>query len=113
MSAADVQAVIGSPANFELLVMQLLSADNTGRKQAEAVYEALKAHADPCLTLLLRCLRSSEKVESRSFCAIMLRKVGTGAVGVLLLLLLMVLLTGVTGRQLAAAQKLLRYSLHA
>ncbi|WIA40679.1 hypothetical protein OEZ86_004377 [Tetradesmus obliquus] len=74
MSAADVQAVIGSPANFELLVMQLLSADNTGRKQAEAVYEALKAHADPCLTLLLRCLRSSEKVESRSFCAIMLRK---------------------------------------
>jgi hypothetical protein len=75
MSAADVQAVIGNPANFELLVMQLLSADNTGRKQAEAVYEALKTHPDPCLELLLRCLRQSEKVENRSFCAIMLRKV--------------------------------------
>ncbi|KAF6254101.1 armadillo-type protein [Scenedesmus sp. NREL 46B-D3] len=74
MSAADVQAVIGNPANFELLVMQLLSADNTSRKQAEAVYEALKAHPDPCLELLLRCLRQSDKVENRSFCAIMLRK---------------------------------------
>jgi hypothetical protein len=79
MSAADVQAVIGNPANFELLVMQLLSADNTGRKQAEAVYEALKAHPDPCLELLLRCLRQSEKVENRSFCAIMLRKVRAAA----------------------------------
>lgn len=76
MSAANVQAIIGNPANFELLVMQLLSADNTSRKQAEVVYEALKQHPDACLELLLRCLRQSEKVENRSFCAIMLRKVG-------------------------------------
>lgn len=76
MSAADVQAIIGNPQNFELLVQQLLSADNTSRKQAETVYEALKQHPDGCLEQLLRCLRRSESVENRSFCAIMLRKVG-------------------------------------
>eukprot|EP00775_Hariotina_reticulata_P003510 gene3510-3780_t len=72
--AADAQAIIGNPANFELLVQQLLSADNQSRKHAEAVFEALKAHPDACLQLLLRCLRQSDKVENRSFCAIMLRK---------------------------------------
>ncbi|KAF8055485.1 IPO5 [Scenedesmus sp. PABB004] len=79
MSAADVQAVVGSPANFELLVQQLLSADNAARKQAEAVYEGLKAQPDACLQQLLRCMRQSDKVEARSFCAIMLRKALTQA----------------------------------
>jgi hypothetical protein len=73
--AADAQAIIGNPANFELLVQQLLSADNQGRKHAEAVFESVKAHPNACLQLLLRSLRHSDKVENRSFCAIMLRKV--------------------------------------
>lgn len=75
MSAADVQAIVGNPQNFELLVQQLLSADNASRKQAEILFEALKKHPDGCLQQLLRCLRQSEKLENRSFCAIMLRKV--------------------------------------
>lgn len=54
---------------------QLLSADNASRKQAEDVYEKLKAHPDGILELLLRCLRSSPHVQNRQFCAIMLRKV--------------------------------------
>eukprot|EP00879_Flechtneria_rotunda_P032117 GHRR01035274.1.p1 GENE.GHRR01035274.1~~GHRR01035274.1.p1 ORF type:complete len:211 (+),score=79.96 GHRR01035274.1:166-798(+) len=74
MSAGEVQLLIGNPANFELLVQQLLSTDNDSRQQAERVYEALKAHPDACLELLLRTMRQSEKLEHRSFCAIMLRK---------------------------------------
>lgn len=74
MSANSVAGLVGNPAAFEALVGQLLSSDNEARKSAEAVYEALKAHADACLTLLLGCLSSSESIESRSFCAIMLRK---------------------------------------
>lgn len=63
---------------FETLVGQLLSPDNVARQQAEGVYEQLKAHPDGVLELLLRCLRTSSKVENRQFCAIMLRKVRQG-----------------------------------
>jgi hypothetical protein len=62
-------------AEFEVLVAQLLSADNANRKQAEDVYEQLKAHPDGLLELLLLCLRQSPQVQNRQFCAIMLRKV--------------------------------------
>lgn len=60
---------------FESLVQQLLSTDNNIRKNAETLYEQLKKHPDGCLDLLLRCLRQSQQVENRQFCAIMLRKV--------------------------------------
>lgn len=75
MSSAEVQAVLASPANFELLVGQLLSADNDARKHAEVIFEQLKAHPDACATHLLRTLRQSPSLENRSFSAIMLRKV--------------------------------------
>jgi hypothetical protein len=80
---AQVAAVAGSPANFELLVGQLLAADNASRQSAEGVYEALKAQQpDATLGLLLQSLRGSDKVQNRTFCAIMLRKVRSRRGGV-------------------------------
>jgi hypothetical protein len=60
-------------------VQQLLAQDNATRQAAEGVYEQLKKHPDGCLDLLLRCLRTSQAVENRQFCAIMMRKVGARA----------------------------------
>lgn len=75
MSAAEAQAVLANPANFEALVAQLLVADNEARKHAEAVFEQLKTQPNGCIQHLLRCLRQSPNEENRAFCAIMLRKV--------------------------------------
>jgi hypothetical protein len=76
-AAADAQAVLADPTQFEALVGQLLQADNVARKHAEAVFEEIKKHADGCVSHLLRCLRQSSSEENRAFSAIMLRKVLT------------------------------------
>lgn len=75
--AAAAAACLASPEAFEQLVGQLLQADNTSRKSAEAVFEEVKKAPDGCVQHLLRCLRASPSEENRAFSAIMLRKVLT------------------------------------
>jgi hypothetical protein len=73
---ADIQAFL-QPAGFQQLMLGLLSQDAEGdqRKQAEAIFDQVKQHPDPCAGNLLTIMRSSPQVEHRSFAAIMLRKV--------------------------------------
>lgn len=44
--------------------------------QAEAAFAELKMHPDACAQQLVRSLRHSPSLESRSLCAVLLRKVG-------------------------------------
>jgi hypothetical protein len=73
--SAQLQAVLANPVIFEELVAALQSSDNAIRNQAEEVFNELKEQPDACITLLVRLLRGSTKVDNRMFCAVMLRKV--------------------------------------
>ncbi len=70
-----VNALLAGTADFELLVSQLLTNDNDARGQAEAVFVQLKKHADACVTLLVKSLRSSPNAEHKSLSAVMIRRV--------------------------------------
>jgi hypothetical protein len=72
---------LASTSNFELLVAQLLSADNDARKNAEALYEQVKGFPDQCVAMLVHVMKASPSVEHRAFCAVMLRKVRRRALG--------------------------------
>jgi hypothetical protein len=77
----ELQAVLSSAANFEMLVAQLLVPDNTARQQAEELFQDSKQHADACVSHLTQILRTSPSMEHKSFCAVMLRKVHAPLIG--------------------------------
>jgi hypothetical protein len=66
--------VAGDAAAFELLLQQLMAPDNAPRTAAERAFEELKAHPDACALHLVRSLRSSANLQSRSLAAVLLRK---------------------------------------
>lgn len=74
---ANYQALLtGDVAAFEALIQQLMSADNTSRKQAESLLEQLKQHStDLVVGNLMRLMRQSQNAASRDMGAVMLRKV--------------------------------------
>jgi hypothetical protein len=77
MAAPSVQAILSGDINaFAAMILSMLSPENEQRQSAEALFTAVKANADLTATNLLQLLRQSTDVESRAFCAVMLRKVG-------------------------------------
>ncbi len=69
-------AILGGDVGaFQMLLQMLLSMDNEQRSQGEKMLNDLQSNPDLCSTLLIRGLRSSEKVEERSLCAVLLRRV--------------------------------------
>lgn len=78
MASVDAATVLSSLANFESLVAQLITADNTARQQAEALYDHVKGYPDQCVTMLVHVMKQSQDIAHRSFCAVMLRKVTDG-----------------------------------
>lgn len=73
---ADVSVLVAGDANaFETLLQMLMSTQNEQRSHAEKVFAELKKHPDACATQLVRSLRTSPHQESRSLCAVLLRKV--------------------------------------
>lgn len=73
---ADIGPLIAGDANaFEMLLQQLMSADNAQRTIAEKMFEELKKHPDACALQLIRSLRSSPNLPARSLAAVLLRKV--------------------------------------
>ena len=81
--AAELQLLVGGDqAAFEALLQAMMSASNEQRTHAEAVFNELKkASADATVSQLVRSLRHSPDVQSRSLCAVMLRKVRGAAAG--------------------------------
>ena len=66
----------GDSAAFEALLQMLMSAQNEQRSHAEQIFgEFKKAAPDACASQLIRSLRHSTDLQSRSLCAVMLRKV--------------------------------------
>jgi hypothetical protein len=74
-SGEFLQGLVQGTSNFDVLVTELMSPNNDSRKAAEAIFQDLKKHPDACLSNLIRGLGSFPSVESRSYCAIILRKV--------------------------------------
>ncbi|CAM6081611.1 unnamed protein product [Calypogeia fissa] len=76
---ARVAAVLGGElVQLENLVLQLMSAGNEQRGQAEAVFNVCKeAHAEALVGKLLEALGSSKRMEVRAMVAILLRKLIT------------------------------------
>ena len=73
---ADVNSLVaGDAAAFEGLLQMLMSSQNEQRSHAEKLFAELKKHPDACANQLVRSLRTSPNVESRSLCAVLLRKV--------------------------------------
>jgi hypothetical protein len=60
--------------NFEKVLQNILSPDNTLRNQAEQHFNTAKQNADYCISSLLSILRNSKEVSIRSLCCILLRK---------------------------------------
>ena len=79
MAAPPQQQPSGVPAEhaaFEQLVSVLMSPDNAARAAGEAQFAAAKAASpDGLCAGLLSVLTSSGSVDSRAFCAVLLRKV--------------------------------------
>ena len=73
---ADFNALVAGDAGaFELLLKMMMSSQNQERSQAEKVFAELKKHPEACASQLVRGLRTSPNLESRSYCALLLRKV--------------------------------------
>ena len=53
-------------AQFEHLVLTLMSSDNVARPQAEAAYNSMKQQPVHLVSSLLHCARYSNKLEVRS-----------------------------------------------
>ncbi|BDA40930.1 Importin-5 [Coccomyxa sp. Obi] len=60
-----------------MMISQMLSPQNDQRQAAEALFSEVKKNADLTATNLIGLLRQSPDVESRAFCAVMLRRVLT------------------------------------
>ena len=70
----------GDPAMMEALVGQLMSPDNSARQGAEGSFQKMKDHVpEICVLGLVRVLRQSPQADSRTFSAVLLRKVGFAA----------------------------------
>lgn len=69
--------VNGDEAAMEAMMAGLASAENEQRRQAELAFEQLKCHPDACVSQLLRTLRSSPDMNSRTYAAVLLRRVLT------------------------------------
>jgi len=65
---------MSSIAQFELLLRQLLSPDNTLRNQAEQSFNECKKYPDNTVVHLLQLLRGSADTEVRSLSIILLRR---------------------------------------
>ncbi len=62
---------------MEGLVEQLMSPQNNARQAAEDSFQKMKDSVpELCVVGLVRVLRQSSKADSRTFCAVLLRKVG-------------------------------------
>ena len=73
---ADIGPLVAGDANaFEALLQMLMSSQNDQRTLAEQMFNELKKHEDVCASQLVRALRASPNMESRSLCAVLLRKV--------------------------------------
>ena len=73
---AELNALISGDASaFEGLLQMLMSPQNEQRSHAEKIFAELKKQPDACASQLVRSLRSSPNLESRSLCAVLLRKV--------------------------------------
>ena len=72
---AAVTQVLEQPAQFELLLLTLMSANNEERVPAEAIFAAAKSFPDQVVAQLVRCLRTCDKLEAREMSAILLRTV--------------------------------------
>ena len=75
--ADQLAAVLNTaqPQGFEALLDALCGVDNTQRASAEAVFTAAKAHPEPLVAQLVRCLRTCARQELREMAAVLLRKV--------------------------------------
>jgi len=68
----------GDPAMMEALVEQLMSPQNDARQGAENSFQKMKDHVpEICVAGLVRVLTQSQQADSRTFCAVLLRKVLT------------------------------------
>jgi hypothetical protein len=75
MSSYDISALVAGDAKaFEHLLELLMSMENEQRAHAEGVFNELKNHPDACVSQLVRTLRASPKLESRSLAAVLSRK---------------------------------------
>ena len=78
MASAEQQLLNGDPAAFEQLVQQLMSVQNSARQGAEQSFAGLKdTSPEACVVNLITSLRKSSQPDTRTFCAVLLRKVGT------------------------------------
>lgn len=77
---AEAALMQGDPAMMEALVGQLMSPDNSARQGAEGSFQKMKDHVpEVCVLGLVRVLRQSPQADSRTFSAVLLRKVGFAA----------------------------------
>lgn len=78
VEAAETALLGGDPAAFESLVLQLMSPENNARQAAESSFQKMKETVpELCVVSLVRVLRQSPQPDSRTFCAVLLRRVLT------------------------------------
>lgn len=75
MASLGAQTVLSGRNAFAMMISQMLSPQNDQRQAAEALFSEVKKNADLTATNLIGLLRQSPDVESRAFCAVMLRRV--------------------------------------
>lgn len=75
MASLGAQTVLSDRNAFAMMISQMLSPQNDQRQAAEALFSEVKKNADLTATNLIGLLRQSPDVESRAFCAVMLRRV--------------------------------------
>jgi hypothetical protein len=75
MASVDVQTIVSDRNAFAMMISQMLSPQNDQRQAAEALFTEVKKNADVTATNLIGLLRQSPDMESRAFCAVMLRRV--------------------------------------
>jgi len=61
-------------AQYEQVILALMSADNSVRDQAEQAYNQAKAKPDELITVLVTLLANSAKEQVRSLCGVLVRK---------------------------------------
>lgn len=75
MTFVNAQTVLSDGNAFAMMISQMLSPQNDQRQAAEALFMEVKKNANMTATNLISLLRQSPDVESRAFCAVMLRRV--------------------------------------
>ena len=96
----------GDSAAFEALLQMLMSAQNEQRSHAEQIFgEFKKAAPDACASQLIRSLRHSTDLQSRSLCAVMLRKVCMVSCSPSLMVMCCSLTFDITSRECSALPK--------